>query len=191
MAGLLKTLFDAIRRIRGRKEAQREKVVKDPPSIFSPSNEDEQFLEEIGFGPEDLEQPYRVPTRGRAPAVPSEVMKKIVAEDWFDVSSSNVDRFRWRYFGGTETIEVEFLSGSLYRYRNCTLNDAMQFWAAASSGRYVWYVLREGETRREDGSWNPGSVHPFTKVRDANRTTKINPKTGKGYVVFKPRRDRR
>jgi hypothetical protein len=187
MANLLSVLFDAIRRIRAGKQKPPSPPIGTPPGpstnavpptgrwkVFDLPPEDIEFLQEIGLGPEELEKPFQVPTLGTAPAIPSDTLDLIRSGIWIGVSSSNVAQ--WRFNEAAKTIDVEFLSGAVYRYANCTTNNAIQFSASPSPGRYVWYVFRVNPQR-----------YPFRKLRDANRTAEINPRTGKGFVIQGPR----
>jgi hypothetical protein len=195
---MLKVLFDAVRRIKGRKDAPF--VRPAAPVTFTGQKvfptydlppEDVEFLLELGLAPEEISHPDKylpadvmtlkpsdllgTELSPVAQGVSSEVMALIRSEKWMRVASSNVNA--WRYLERYQIIDVQFLSGAIYQYKNCTLNTAMQFSGAPSAGRFVWYVFR----------LNP-SQYPYAKLREPNRTKKINPRTGKGYIVFGTRK---
>ncbi len=187
MANLLSVLFDAIKRIRAKAPQPPQPPVGTPPGpsinavpptgrwkVFDLPPDDIEFLQELGLAPKDLEAPYQVPTLGMTPAIPSDTLDLIRSGIWMGVASSNVKQ--WRFNEKAKTIDVEFIHGAIYSYHNCTTNNAMQFSASPSPGRYIWYIFRVNPQR-----------YPFQKLRDSNRTAEINPRTGRGYVIQGPR----
>lgn len=53
----------------------------------------------------------------------------------YSVASSNISSFG--YDAGTETLEVEFLSGAIYQYYNVPQNMYDQLMQAGSKGRFL------------------------------------------------------
>ena len=119
---------------------------------------------------------FKGPRPPVAPPIPAATLDVLRSGVWVGVSSSNVEAWRVRR-NQERYIEVEFFSGSRYRYGNCTILDAIQFSLSPSPGRFVWYVFR----------MNP-QHYPFTIIRQPNRSTRVNPQTGRGYIVFGPRK---
>ncbi len=111
--GILKVLFDAVRRIRARKQP----APKPAWTVMDLPPEDVEFFQELGLGPEDVEEPYAIPELGLAPAIPSATLEVIRGGVWMGVASSNVDS--WRFDERAGVIEVRFLSGSSkWRYKS-------------------------------------------------------------------------
>ena len=72
------------------------------------------------------------------------------------VHSSNVAQFQ--YFINSETMLVEFLNGSTYKYDNVTEQEAVSFFVAQSKGGAVWSILRVRGSKTQHKK-------PYTKVR--------------------------
>ncbi len=163
MANLLSVLFDAIRRIRGKKAAEK------PPAWenFDLPPEEIEFFQELF--PTGEPTPYRPgPESVTTRRIPGETLDVILSGVWIGVSSSNVEAWRFdlhRESGkNLGSIEVEFTSGAIYAYQDCSVDDAIWFAATPSSGKFVWRVFRENEAK-----------HPWIQVRPPRR----DPHTGK------------
>lgn len=74
------------------------------------------------------------------------------------VTSSNIKAIGWV---GPSTLEVEFLSGSLYRYYYVPLNVYMEMLEAPSKGKYFWANIR-CKTHDCSGGNIP---YPYLKLR--------------------------
>lgn len=69
--------------------------------------------------------------------------------DWAVVSSSNVKAIR--YDLEARDLYVQFLDGSVYRYKQVAPDKARRMYEAKSMGKFVWAELRE--------------LHGYEKVR--------------------------
>ena len=61
---------------------------------------------------------------------------------WIGVRSSNVKQIRFEK--PAQRMWVRFKNGSEYHYNSVTTATARRFYEAASMGRFVWYLRRNG-----------------------------------------------
>lgn len=79
---------------------------------------------------------------------------KVKKDTWYDVSSTNVRRFR--YNPDLERLTVQFLDQSMYSYYSVTQEVADDFLEAGSPGHFVWAELRHGYAYRLLSTATPG-----------------------------------
>lgn len=64
--------------------------------------------------------------------------------EWHPVASSNVSKIR--YLSLSNNLDIEYHTGSIYRYYEVRPEEASAFWDASSKGTWVWDELRVRKT---------------------------------------------